>query len=609
MEAEDALASSAEGARTGSWGGPEVWAELRRIAEDARVRTGFAVSAIEVLRADGLLEEVVFTGNPDYEAGRGQAYPLSHVHRVMEDGARYGKFVFLAEEDMDPALQEAIRGYGYVPTLPASSDPQRWRTLDMLVAHLADDSGRTRVLFHLDEPLSGRRPRPRELQGIADTLELALEATLAIVDREELTRKARLDETARAVARAASQRVTAQELLAAVYPALVTGFRASSLAVWLHDEPGDPPPGDSAGRPEMGSALLAMRPAIEAATRRAWDQRTVIIADTDRIWGDDELDREHRDSLTRHLVGHGAGAVLFVPVGAGHEPMGVVVVVREGESERWTESESAAALGVGHDLGRALLSTRAHEREQRLIEELRELDDFRRRLIATVAHELRNPLGVIAGHVEMLESMPDLPPAAETSMRALGRGSARLTSIVDDLLLLSRTSRSAGSLVRVPVALDAVLEEVVEDEAINADQSGVELRTLPAVGRPVVAGDPAELRALLVNLVSNAVKYSRAGGIVELSLRAGAGDVVFTCADGGIGISPEDRRHLFTEFFRSTNPDALHRPGTGLGLAIAARIVARHGGRITVESELGAGSTFRVTLPDASPAEHRGRAG
>ncbi len=595
MDAEDALALSAEGVRTSSWGGPAAWAELRGMAEDARVRTGFAVSAIEVLRADGLLEEVVSTGIPDDEAGRGQAYPLSHVHRVMERGERYGRFVFLAEEDMDPALQEAIRGYGYVPSLPISSDPRRWRALDMLVARVADDSGRTRVLFHLDEPLSGRRPRPHELQGIADSLELALQAIVAIVDREELTRKARLDATARAVVREASQQVTAQELLAGVHPALVAGFRARSLAVWLHDEPGDPTP-----EPEVGTALLSMRPAIDAATRRAWAEHAMIIVDTDRVWGDDELDRDHRGDLTRHLRRHGVGEVLLVPVGAGHEPTGVLVVARDSKGERWTGSESAAALGVGHDLGRALLSTRAHERERRLIEELQRLDAYRRQLVATVSHELRNPLGVISGHIEMLESLPHLPSAAETSLRALRRGSARLGAVVDDLLLLSQTSSPKGSMVRVPIALDAVLVEVIEDEAIRAGQHGVELRQLPLVGRPVVPGVREELRAVLVNLVSNAVKYSRAGGTVKLSLAEDAGNVVFTCADDGIGISAEDRRHLFEEFFRSTNPEALHRPGTGLGLAIAAQVVTRHGGRIDVESELGAGTTFRVTLPDAS---------
>ena len=186
MDGKRSLAPSPERARTSTWGGPEAWAELHRIADDARLRTGFHVSAIEVLRGDGLLELVAFAGVPDHEAGRGGSFSLSHAYRVREEGTRYGKFVFLAEEDMDAELQDAIRGYGYVPTLPESSDPERWRELDMLVAYLIDGSGRTRALLHLDEPLTGRRPRPPELHEMADSLELALQAVLATVEREEL---------------------------------------------------------------------------------------------------------------------------------------------------------------------------------------------------------------------------------------------------------------------------------------------------------------------------------------------------------------------------------------------------------------------------------------
>ena len=93
------------------------------------------------------------------------------------------------------------------------------------------------------------------------------------------------------------------------------------------------------------------------------------------------------------------------------------------------------------------------------------------------------------------------------------------------------------------------------------------------------------------------MKYSRAGGTVNLSLATQGDEVVFTCTDDGIGISTEDQQQLFTEFFRSSNPEALGRPGTGLGLAIVSRIAARHDGRIDVESQLGVGTTFRVVLP------------
>ena len=162
-------------ARSSSWGGPEVRAELRRIADEARIRTGFSVSIVDVLRGDGFLEPVAFAGPGVGEADMGQSYPVSHMRRVAQAGTSYGKFVFLAEEDMDPELQDALRGHGYVPNVPDSGDPDRWRALDMLVATLTDPSGRTRALLHLDEPLSGRRPGPEDLWHIADSLEVVLQ--------------------------------------------------------------------------------------------------------------------------------------------------------------------------------------------------------------------------------------------------------------------------------------------------------------------------------------------------------------------------------------------------------------------------------------------------
>jgi signal transduction histidine kinase len=422
-----------ERARSSSWGGPEARAELRRIAEDARLRAGFSVSIVDVLRGDGFLEPVAFAGPRVDETDMGQSYPVSHMRRVVQAGTSYGKFVFLAEEDMDAELQDAIRGHGYVPIVPDSSAPDRWRALDMLVATLTDPSGRTRALLHLDEPLSGRRPGPQELWAIADSLELVLQSVLVTVDREELTRRARLDETSRSVVRATSRRLGGRDLLAEVHPQLVAAFRANSLVVRLYGQPEDL----QTGRSSATALPAALDAAIEAATRRAWMSRTVIIAEPDRVWGDDELDRNHREAMTDHLALHAASELLLVPVGAGHEAMGALVVVRDSREDRWTESESQAAPGVGHDVGRALLSARAHEREQQLIVELQRLDEYRRQLIDTVSHELKNPLGVILGHLEMLESVTGLPTDAETSLSALRRSAARANAVVNDLLLMS----------------------------------------------------------------------------------------------------------------------------------------------------------------------------
>jgi two-component system phosphate regulon sensor histidine kinase PhoR len=593
MTGDRDLAPSPDRARESSWGGPGVRAELRRIADDAARRAGFRVCAIEVLRADGLLELVAFTGSGPDEAPRtGESYSLDHIRQVLSEGARYGEFVFLAEEEMDADLQQTLRGHGYVPQVVNVDDPERWRSLDMLVAALKD-SDRIRALLHLDAPISGRRPRPDEMHDIAIRLELALQAVLATVDRDELTRRARLDETARAMVRAASQRPEGGDLLAHVHAALMAGFRARSVAVLLYDTNGDSP-GDTVDAAVLPSSL---RPAIEAATRRAWQSRTVIIAEPGRVWGDDQLESDHLEDLTHHLVAHAAGELLLVPVGAGPEAMGVLVVVRDGLADRWTASESQAALGVGHDLGRALLSTRAHEREQQLIDQLQRLDDYRQKLIATVSHELKNPLGMIVGHVEMLQDVAGLPTAAATSLDALGRGTSRLTSLIDDLLLLSRVSNVDSPMSDAPVDLCDVLIEVAEDESLRAMQQGVNLLVDTPGGSPSVAGEREELRQVMANVVSNAVKYSRSGGTVTVSLEDHGEEVAFVCADNGLGISHDDQRQLFTEFYRSTNPEALRRPGTGLGLAIVSRIVTRHGGRTEVESSLGRGTTFRVVLP------------
>ena len=446
MNGDHGSTRSPERARSSSWGGREARAELRRLAEDAGLRAGFSVAEIEVLRGDGLVELVAYAGPPAQEADMGKPFSLSHVRQVLQAGTSYGPFVFLAEEEMNAELQDAVRGYGYVPVVPESSAPDRWRALDMLVAPLTDRSGRTRAVLHLDEPLTGRRPGPQELWEISDSLKLVLQSVMVTIDREELTLQTRLDDTARDVVRVASQRLGGRDLLAKVLPQLVAGFRAESLVVRLFDEPDDL----VAGR---GSAALPadLSPAMEAATRRAWASRTVIIAEPGRVWGDDELDREHRDAFSEHLAAYVASELLLVPVGAGHEAIGVLVVVRDGREDRWTESESHAALGLGHDVGRALLSARAHEREQQLIVELQQLDKYRRQLIDTVSHELRTPLTSIIGYLDLATDVDEpIPEQTLHHLAVVSRNSDRLLLARQRPTVRERGGERADAVVRDP---------------------------------------------------------------------------------------------------------------------------------------------------------------
>jgi signal transduction histidine kinase len=579
--------------RHDTWGGPEARQALRRIADDVRERAGFKVCAIEVLRDDDMLEFVAIAGSPEGEKELlGNASPLNVMGVAFSLGAEYGAFTFVAEEWFTRDAAERMTAYGWVPDLDDTGDPDQWRPMDMLVARIVSERGDLRALLYLDEPLTGRRLTPGRLHELAETMALPLRAVLTTIEREELSQQVRLASTAREVVRAASSRLDYRELLAQTREHLVEGFRADDLAVLVPGDPPSLPAGDSPVR--LDDELLT---AVAAAGRRAWRAQGVVIVEPGRVWGDEQLDEEHRDALTRHLAEKGAGALVVVPLGAGPDPVGVLLLARRVDGVRWTESESSAALDVGHDLGRAILSTRARERELELIEELKRLDEYRSQLISTVSHELQNPLGVILGHVELLESLSGLPDGAQPSLRALGRSAERLSAVVDDLLLLSRMETPDHPLAGDRVDLAPVLAEVAEDLALAADQYGVAVAAPRVEGEVVVAGSRAELARLLANLVSNAVKYSRPGGRVRLRLWRDGDEIVFECRDEGIGISEADQALLFTEFFRSTNPEAVSRPGTGLGLAIVRRIVERHSGRIEVRSRLGEGTTVTVALP------------
>lgn len=118
-------------------------------------------------------------------------------------------------------------------------------------------------------------------------------------------------------------------------------------------------------------------------------------------------------------------------------------------------------------------------------------------------------------------------------------------------------------------------------------------------GPLLVLGDPTEIDQLVANLVSNAVKYTPSGGTVTLSVRRRDHEVEIGVADDGLGIAEEDQARIFRAFYRTENPQALSEPGTGLGLAIVATVVERHGGRLELDSRLGEGTTFTITLPAA----------
>ena len=336
----------------------------------------------------------------------------------------------------------------------------------------------------------------------------------------------------------------------------------------------------------------------EAAALAAWKAQQVVVVAPDRPFGP-TLSDEGGEQVLAFLREIGVESLLFIPLGAGPECLGNLVLTRLPGAPEWTDAEATTALDIGHDLGRAILNARTFEREHQLVEELRELDSYKGQLIATVAHELKNPLTSVMGHLEMLESSPDFTRTTLTSLAAMDRGAQRMVKVIDDLLLLSKVGDPDNPIIPAPVDLHRIVDDVVDLTMLAASQKHLVV-TVEAPDEAVLAlGDADELDRLCANLVSNAVKYTPDAGAVTLRLERAGDEVVFTCSDEGIGISVADLERLGTEFFRSSNPVAVAQPGTGLGLAIVRRIVERHRGRLEVESALGRGSTFRVLLPGA----------
>ncbi|NPC96918.1 cell wall metabolism sensor histidine kinase WalK [Nocardioides sp. zg-DK7169] len=570
---------------------------LQLIAEGVTQVAGFGVAAISVARDDCTMQVVAVAGSE--EARRSLEGARTPIITLMEEIAvadDWGLLKFVPHERLDLPDGE----WGWVPDIEPIDAPDAWHPLDLLVAPLSDADGVLRGMLTMDLPTDGRRPGAQQRRMLQVYAEQAGRAVVTALEREALAEQVRLAEAARAVIRHASSHLALEDVLGECQAALAQGFRAGGVWVQTFGEEHQRSAALYAAHhdvPEMDPEVSAL---AEAVAHRSWDaQRAFVfsVAHPDPV-GLLELSAEQRRLVTDFLERIGVGSLLFVPLGAGRDCVGNLVLTRPVGDRGWTETEAAAALDVGHDLGRAVLNARTFEREHLLVQELQTLDGYKSQLIATVSHELKNPLTTVLGHLEILESV-DVAPPVRTSLSAMERGARRLARVADDLLLLARMDDPTNTVQRRAVDLRSVVDDVVDLNAVSASMRELTVRVEAPNGRVVAMGDPDELDRVLTNLLSNAVKYSPDGGTIVVNLDRHADEVVLTCSDEGLGISEDDQEQLFTEFFRSSNPEAVAQPGTGLGLAIVQRIVRRHGGRIEVESELGRGSTFRVLLPAA----------
>jgi two-component system phosphate regulon sensor histidine kinase PhoR len=228
--------------------------------------------------------------------------------------------------------------------------------------------------------------------------------------------------------------------------------------------------------------------------------------------------------------------------------------------------------------------------------ELRNLQTMRRELVGNISHELRTPLASIKAIVEtLLDGALGNKTVARKFLTSIDGEVDRMTQIVTELTALSRIESGKAELKPEKVAMNQVIDEVFRQLQPFAERRGVTVRTETPANLPLVMADRDRIRQVVVNLLHNAIKFSKQGGSVMVAARAEYRSVVVTVTDTGIGISKDDLPHVFERFFKADK--ARSGEGTGLGLAIAKHIVQAHGGSIWVESEEGKGATFGFRLP------------
>jgi PAS domain S-box-containing protein len=326
---------------------------------------------------------------------------------------------------------------------------------------------------------------------------------------------------------------------------------------------------------------------LERAERPAW--RALATGQPQR----DDCLMVLRDDGTRGFLQIASEPV---PGPDGHTPACVVSTL----TDITDRIEAEATLRAANQL----LEQRVAERTQALrlaLEEAEQASRAKSEFLSRMSHELRTPLNAILGFAQLLAlPRPHQDEADRQRVQQIEQAGWHLLALIDDVLDLSRIEAGAMTVSLEPVAPAEVAAQALQMAAPQAQRLGVALEPLPD-GAPWVQADRRRLLQVLGNLLSNGIKYNRAGGRVALHWRAEADEVRLEVADTGRGMSPEQLAQLFVPFTRF---DTGTVEGTGIGLVITRRLVELMGGRLEVQSRLGEGSRFTVVLPRSEPAAH-----
>ncbi len=248
-----------------------------------------------------------------------------------------------------------------------------------------------------------------------------------------------------------------------------------------------------------------------------------------------------------------------------------------------------AAVTTGDEIGELASSF------NNMAESLERNERLRRNLLADTAHELRTPLAILRGNLESMQE--GVITASPETIISMHDEVLRITRLVNDLQEISLAEAGELRLNRREVQVEELVEKVAMLSSSDARQKDINFSVDISVGLPTVDVDPDRIVQVLLNILGNALRFTKPGGMVTLAARLTDGSVVFSIKDTGDGITADELANVFERFYRSDHSRSRSGGGAGLGLAIAKSLVEAHGGRIWAESKINEGSSFSFTVP------------
>ena len=555
---------------------PDHHEDVARVADAVRDVVDARVALISRVVDDRWLEVVAVAGTTTGPAPTGRRWPRSDLERCLDQSERLGR--------LHVTTRRALSSVDVSGRAGAADDEA------VLLAPLHTHGGRlVGVLTAIGSVrIDELEPGASHLVELyADQARLALDL---LHEHHVLVEHLRLSDAAQSVLYDAVAQPDVPDLLASIGPGLAEMMRAG--AVWACAEVASGAHAEAASYP------------ADVAGRLDADLGALVEPMVDICWTDDTTLTDADSPLLGRIAGlaHQQRA-LFAAIGSGTSVRGALLVLRSDDDEPWAEQERAALAGLGRRLGSVVEHLETRRRDRHLVDELRELDQYRRDLVASLTHDLKTPLTAIALNAELLESDRRLAEAGVHPVAAIRRSAERLSNLVDDLLALARAEEGLAGDQGDDTDAVTLVRDACRHAEVEAQQRGLRF-VLDLPETLMVSADGDALARVYANVIDNAVKFSLPDGEVRISLREAGGAVEMVCADDGVGISEADQATVFDMFRRARDSQARDVPGSGVGLAIAQRIVARLGGRIDLVSTMGEGSTFVVTVPSkgAAPA-------